>query len=138
MDNLKLLDIDEIKNIEIEILKTFADFCKQNNLRYYLAYGTLIGAVRHKGFIPWDDDIDLEMPREDYNKMIELLKPKNNLITATIELKTPYSKNYQYQFCKVIDNSTFVQEKTMKKKEVSIFHLTEKVFENNNKVLNTF
>ena len=110
------LSIEEIKKIEIQILETFTDFCKKNNLKYYLAYGTLIGAIRHKGFIPWDDDIDLEMPREDYNRMIELLSHKKNLITNNIELKTPYSKNYQYQFCKVIDNTTFVQEKTMKKK----------------------
>ncbi len=115
-DYLKQLSIDEIKNCEINILSTFADFCDKNNLHYYLAYGTLIGAVRHKGFIPWDDDIDVEMPRNDYNKLIEILLHQNNLITENIELKTPFSKNYQYPFAKVIDNTTFVQEITMKKK----------------------
>ncbi len=107
---------EQIKECEANILSIFADFCKKNNLRYYLSYGTLIGAVRHKGFIPWDDDIDVEMPRADYNKLMELLSQQNNLISENIELKTPFSKNYQYPFAKVIDNTTFVQEVTMKEK----------------------
>ena len=57
----------EIKQIQIEILKEFSNYCDQNNLVYFLGYGTLLGAVRHKGFIPWDDDIDVVMPRSDYN-----------------------------------------------------------------------
>ena len=116
MEYTNKLTIEQIKECEEKLLSTFADFCNQNKLRYYLSYGTLIGAVRHKGFIPWDDDIDVEMPRADYNKMLELLAQKNNFITPTVELKTPYSKNYQYPFAKVIDNTTFVQEITMKKK----------------------
>lgn len=110
------LSIDEIKSCEIHILETFADFCEKNNLSYYLDYGTLIGAVRHKGFIPWDDDIDVSMPRPDYNSMCELLKARNNSLTDTIQLKTPYSKDYQYQICKLVDTSTFVHEITMKEK----------------------
>jgi lipopolysaccharide cholinephosphotransferase len=110
------LTLEQIKDCETNILSTFADFCDKNNLRYYLSYGTLIGAVRHQGFIPWDDDIDVEMPRSDYNKIMEILSQQNNLITENIELKTPFSANYQYPFAKVIDNTTFVQEITMKKK----------------------
>lgn len=59
---------------EIEILKDFADYCEQHGLRYYLAEGTLLGAIRHRGFIPWDDDVDVAMPREDYEKLIKLGK----------------------------------------------------------------
>ena len=62
---------DEIKAIQLEILSAIDAFCRQNVLRYSLAYGTLIGAVRHKGYIPWDDDIDLLMPRPDYDKFLE-------------------------------------------------------------------
>ena len=116
MEYTNKLTLEQIKACEENLLSTFADFCNKNNLKYYLSYGTLIGAVRHKGFIPWDDDIDVEMPRADYNKMMELLAAKNNLITDTIELKTPYSKKYQYPFAKVIENTTFVQEITMKRK----------------------
>jgi lipopolysaccharide cholinephosphotransferase len=68
------LSLEELQNLEFEILKSFRDFCNQNNLRYYLCGGTLIGAIRHKGFIPWDDDIDVMMPRPDYEKFLFLNK----------------------------------------------------------------
>lgn len=68
------IELEELQHIEFEILKCFRDFCDKNGLRYYLCGGTLIGAIRHKGFIPWDDDIDVMMPRPDYMKFIELNK----------------------------------------------------------------
>ena len=92
----KQMTFEEIKECEIQILNIFANYCVQNGLKYYLAYGTLLGAIRHKGFIPWDDDIDIEMPRKDYNQLIKLLEKKKNLITDNIELKTPFCKDYQY------------------------------------------
>lgn len=64
----RLLDKEEIRRIQLDILDSIDRFCKERGLRYSLAYGTLIGAVRHKGFIPWDDDIDLMMPRPDYDR----------------------------------------------------------------------
>ncbi len=69
---MRKLNIDEIKHVELNLLLAFDRICKENNLRYSLAYGTLIGAVRHKGFIPWDDDIDVLMPREDYEKLMKI------------------------------------------------------------------
>lgn len=62
-------EIEQVWKTEQEILDVIHDICLKYNLRYSLAYGTLIGAVRHKGFIPWDDDIDIMMPREDYEKL---------------------------------------------------------------------
>ena len=56
------------------MMKIFDELCKENNFEYWLDFGNLLGAVRHKGFIPWDDDVDLGMPREDYEKFIELYK----------------------------------------------------------------
>ena len=67
---MKELNLEEIKQIELEILSCFDKFCGDNGLRYSLAYGTLIGAIRHKGFIPWDDDIDVWMPRPDYDLFV--------------------------------------------------------------------
>lgn len=66
----KPLTPDRCRDIQMGILRTVDRFCKENGIRYSLAYGSLIGAVRHKGFIPWDDDIDIMMPRPDYERFI--------------------------------------------------------------------
>lgn len=67
---MREIEILESKEILYEGLKYFADFCESKGLCYYLAYGTLLGAVRHNGFIPWDDDVDVWMPRPDYDKLL--------------------------------------------------------------------
>ena len=69
-----LLSSQEIKAIQLEILAAVDDFCRKNDLKYSLCGGTLLGAVRHKGYIPWDDDIDLMMPRVDYDRFIATFK----------------------------------------------------------------
>ena len=65
---MKQLTLSELKALSLEILEDFDSFCRSRNIRYSLGYGTLLGAVRHKGFIPWDDDIDVMMFREDYER----------------------------------------------------------------------
>ena len=64
----KPIDSEESKRLQLEILDGIDRYCRERGLRYSLAYGTMIGAVRHQGFIPWDDDIDLMMPRPDYDR----------------------------------------------------------------------
>ena len=67
------LTMQDTQQIALEILHTVARICEEQDLRYYLVYGTLIGAVRHHGFIPWDDDVDIMMPRPDHDKLMEYL-----------------------------------------------------------------
>lgn len=68
------LTLSEIQEAGFEVLKWFKAFCEKENLRYFLTSGTLLGAVRHGGFIPWDDDVDVVMPRADYDRLIGLMK----------------------------------------------------------------
>lgn len=72
-ETVNLSPVREAQMIELQIFKVFEGICQRHNLRYYFIGGTLIGVLRHKGFIPWDDDIDIGMPRNDYDKFIDLM-----------------------------------------------------------------
>lgn len=103
--------IEEAKSISFDILCSVAEFCDKNNLRYYLACGTLLGALRHKGFIPWDDDLDIMMPRPDYDI---LLKEYNDNI---YKVKKPdegmyfYGKIYDSQTISIVEGMDHVKYK---------------------------
>lgn len=114
MDKVKL-SFDEIKSLQTDILIATVDFCEKHNLKYFLAYGTLLGAIRHKGYIPWDDDIDIVMPRQDYNTFIETFNKENK---GTHYLAIPPFKG-NHTILKVADTRTFIQSvvyKDMRKK----------------------
>ena len=89
------------------ILKWFAEFCDNNNLRYCLAYGTLLGAIRHKDFIPWDDDVDVYMPRPDYEKFIECFAKQYN--DSKYELRSRLNNKVNLPFEKIVDMTTTVR-----------------------------
>ena len=100
--------LKEVKKAELNILSTVDDFCQKNNIKYSLAYGTLLGAVRHKGFIPWDDDIDIWMTRKNYNKFIKTWEqnPVQGYILQNTDLEEDFSQN----FTKIRkDNTAFIQ-----------------------------
>ena len=103
------LTLKELQQVELDIMQAFHDFCQQHGLRYYLGGGTAIGAVRHQGFIPWDDDIDIGMPREDYDKLCSLAK---NLSTDRYVIEYPNNENkdFHYLFMKIYDTSTTLTE----------------------------
>ena len=74
-----VLNKNEVQNVLLDLLSEFDDFCRSRNLTYSLSNGTLLGAVRHKGFIPWDDDVDVYMPRPDYDRFISEYSKEGNL-----------------------------------------------------------
>ena len=74
---MRQISIDELRAAQLEVLDHVVKFCSDHGLRYCLAYGTLIGAIRHKGYIPWDDDIDIVMPRKDFDKFAEIFNQQN-------------------------------------------------------------
>ncbi len=68
---MEKMTIKEIQGVSLDILKDVQSFCESHNISYSLAYGTLIGAIRHKGFVPWDDDIDILIPRSDFERFCQ-------------------------------------------------------------------
>lgn len=74
---MREMTLKDIQNVSLDILKDIHEFCVENNIKYTLFAGTLIGAVRHKGFIPWDDDLDIALPRPEYEKFIKSYRSKN-------------------------------------------------------------
>lgn len=106
---------NEIRLKELEILKYIDKFCKKNDINYSLAYGTLLGCVRHKGFIPWDDDIDIYMVKKDYDKFKKLYVNEQNhpyfLQNFETEMNTPFT------FAKIrVDKTKFISKAHMKLK----------------------
>lgn len=96
-------DIKIIQDKILSILKEFISICKDNNLTYYALGGTLLGAVRHKGFIPWDDDIDIGMPREDYEKFKKIA---SNALSDNYKFLSEDTSNYKKAFSVIRDDST--------------------------------
>ena len=108
-----ITELDELKHIELGIMKRIHSFCVDNEITYFLCFGTLIGAIRHNGFIPWDDDIDIFMPRPDYEKFLELFPS----IQKDMDLEIVNHKSQIYfgrPISKVIDTRTLLFEKNYK------------------------
>ena len=100
----------DIKRTSLEILKVVHDFCIKNNIKYSLFFGTLLGAIRHKGFIPWDDDIDIAMPRDDYERFISTFSDINFYV---VSCKNDHK--YYLPWAKVCDKNTLKIENSFHK-----------------------
>lgn len=101
----------QIKGVLAEMFAWFHGFCQENHLRYYMLGGTMLGAVRHQGFIPWDDDVDVGMPRADFQRMEQLLRENPHDIYV---LETPDSEkpDFFYPYGKIYDTRTTLVENT--------------------------
>lgn len=106
------VDMAELKKIQLEILDNVKKFCDEKGISYWLDCGTLLGAVRHKGYIPWDDDIDIGMLRNDYERFIkEYNDEKHRYKCCTIN----NTKGFYYSFAKIVDTKTELYEPSKKK-----------------------
>lgn len=105
--------LKDFQNKLLEILKYFIHVCEENNLRYWCGGGTMLGAVRHKGFIPWDDDIDVFMPRRDYNKLYEIWESVADTHRYVL-CKTDKYNNYHHTAMNLVDiNTTYISKNTV-------------------------
>ena len=108
----EVTDIREIQQMELGIMEYIHEVCQKIGVKYFLAYGSLIGAVRHKGFIPWDDDMDICMLREDYEKLQDYLITNPDERYEVMSYKN--NLNYVYPFMKVQDNHTYLLEEDVR------------------------
>ena len=102
--NFRKLDIDEIKEVELGVMDYIHNICKEKGINYSLAYGSLLGAVRHKGFIPWDDDLDIALKRDEYDKLYQAILEDNNSIYKVVSWEN--DSRYPYPFYRVYDSRT--------------------------------
>lgn len=104
----RMIELGEVKAIQMDILSAFDEFCEENHLKYSMACGTLLGAIRHKGYIPWDDDIDVYMLREDFDKL-SIMFPKRYKNKYVLETMSR-DKNWDRAFGKLCDDDTIFEE----------------------------
>ncbi len=103
--------LDKLSPVQLrllEMMKWFHEYCEQHQLRYYVVGGTMLGAVRHQGFIPWDDDLDVGLPRADYERLHELMKQdEGRYIIESIHEGNP---DYLFPHAKIFDTTTTLVE----------------------------
>lgn len=107
------IELEEQKKLQLEMLKFLKDICDKYSITYFLGGGTLLGAIRHKGYIPWDDDIDIMLPRKDYNKLLEIFNNESYESYKILSYKN--TSDYYYSFAKLVDTRTILIENDYEK-----------------------
>lgn len=114
----QITDINELRRIQLAIMDDIHRFCEQSGIKYSLAGGTLIGAWRHQGYIPWDDDIDIYMMRNDYERFIQEYHDQK----GCYQLLSPnHTKKYFYTFAKIVDTGTVMIEDETDGYEIGVY-----------------
>ena len=101
-------NIDLLHQVDLDITRAVVSLCDKHGLTYYMLGGTMLGAIRHQGFIPWDDDMDLGMPRDDYEKFLEIAPKELPEHLKVVNYRT--DRNYMYYITRVLDTQTKVIE----------------------------
>lgn len=114
---MRALDMEAVKQTELAILLELDAICREHRLTYLLAYGTALGAARHGGFIPWDDDVDVIMPRDDYERLHELFE--SGAVRSRYRLTTYRDRSSTYSFFKLTDPDTLVVESYLRREYAS-------------------
>ena len=109
--------MNPLQEKQLELLKAFVNVCNKHNLTYFLVYGSALGAIRHKGFIPWDDDIDVGMPRKDYEEYIKLQSEYEGTPYFIQTFKS--DPCYIYNYAKLRDSSTTFLENAFKNHRIN-------------------
>jgi len=121
--NIEQNQLNHLRIVQLELLDEFVRICNENNLSYFLTAGTLLGAVRHKGFIPWDDDIDVAMPRSDYEIFLTIFKNSNLSNYYIAAMQDPINTFYHYlgytKFCK--KGTVFAKEYLLPEQYIGIY-----------------
>lgn len=126
---MEKIDIKEQKKILVDMLKYIDNVCRNNKIEYSLIGGSLIGAIRHKGMIPWDDDVDIVLTHDNYNKLIKVLKENNDNRYKLLDNQS--CKNYYFPFPKLVDSSTYLVE-PMCLKQIDEYGIYIDIFSYNN------
>ncbi len=115
------LTVNEMQAVSLEILRTIADICEVQGFRYMLFYGTLIGAVRHHEYIPWDDDVDIMMPRPDYDKLLRYLKIYIKEYPYLKVFNREECKEYPYMITRISDDRYVIEMENEKPYGMGVF-----------------